>query len=97
MEPSQTFKLVEGTFSPPEAADVLFSLIANKIKFHQVQLLGIKEEIDDQELFSEQRIQSLRDSKNMVKDVILNARDKGFQLQIDGDIRIKLVPMTQTV
>lgn len=84
-------KLVKGTFLPVEAAEVLLSLLAYKIKFHTVQLLGNKEEQNENEITpSRQRIIELEKAKTMVKDLILKARDEGYELEIDGEIKINL-------
>jgi len=84
-------QLVKGTFLPVEAADVLLSLLTYKIKFHTVQLLGNKEEQNENETTpSRQRIVELEKSKTMVKDLILKARDEGYELEIDGEIKINL-------
>ncbi|MGB3151018.1 MAG: hypothetical protein WBB27_10170 [Maribacter sp.] len=91
MKPNQTIKLVEGIFSPAEAADVLFSLISDKIKFHHLQMLSLQTGVSTNANWSEKRIASLKDSKCKSKDLILKARNEGFRLQIEGDIKIKLI------
>ncbi|GAA4274267.1 hypothetical protein U6A24_14930 [Aquimarina gracilis] len=83
-------KLIEGTFSAIEAADVLFSLIANKIKFHNLQMLQIQQGADKTNLHSAKRISELKHEKNIVKDMILKARDEGYELEIYGAIEVKL-------
>ncbi|WP_396636600.1 hypothetical protein [Maribacter sp. R77961] len=95
MKPDQTINLVKGTFSPAEAADVLFSLISDKIKFHHLQILSLQNGVDNDMQWSEQRITSLKNSKNSAKDLILKARNEGYKLQIDGDITIKLIAINE--
>jgi hypothetical protein len=89
-ETTQSIQLVEGTFSPIEAADVLFSLITDKIKFHNLQLLNVNELSNDTITHSEQRIRALKEAKNLVKDLILKARNQGYELEIDSTIEIRL-------
>jgi len=86
-----SIQLVAGTFAPIDAADVLFSLITDKIKFHNLQLLNFQEVSSDNMLHSEQRILALKESKNSVKDLILKARNEGYELKIDSKIEIELV------
>jgi hypothetical protein len=95
LKPDQTINLVKGTFAPAEAADVLFSLISDKIKFHHLQILSLQNGVDTNTEWSEQRIASLKKSKNSVKDLILRARNEGYKLQIDGDISIKLIAINE--
>jgi hypothetical protein len=88
---NQTFKLVEGEFSPVEAADVLFSLIGDKIKFHNLQMLSNQERFGGDNSHSEKRIDQLKAAKEQVKEMILEARDKGYTLNINSNVEVTLV------
>ncbi|MGB5498731.1 MAG: hypothetical protein WBM77_07355 [Maribacter sp.] len=90
-EKTQSIQLVAGTFSPVEAAHVLFSFITDKIKFHNLQLLNIAELSNDDVIHSEQRIKALKEAKSLAKDLILKARNQGYELKIDSTIEIKLI------
>lgn len=90
-ETTQSIQLVEGTFSPIEAAEVLFSLITDKIKFHNLQLLNVKELSNEDMVHSEQRIKALKEAKNKAKDLILKARNEGYEMKIQSTIEIQLV------
>lgn len=86
-----TIKLVEGTYTPAEAADILFSLIGDKIKFHNLQVLSLQERFGIESTHSEQRIKELKEAKIQAKDLILQARDAGYTIQIEGDIKIRFL------
>lgn len=90
------FTLVKGTFLPADAADVLFSLISDKIKFHQLQIRSLQKQSDADISWSEKRIASLKKAKDLSKDLILFARSEGYELKIDGDIRISLIKIEET-
>jgi hypothetical protein len=90
-EKQTTIKLVEGTYTPAEAADILFSLIGDKIKFHNLQILSLQERFGLDTSHSEARILELKAAKNETKDLILEARDQGYQIEINGAIQIKFV------
>ncbi|QBA65125.1 hypothetical protein [Muriicola soli] len=90
-----TLKLVEGTYTPSEAADILFSLIGDKIKFHNLQMLSLQERFGIESVHSEQRIKELKAAKMEAKDLILQARDAGYTLQIEGDIKISFLSEDQ--
>lgn len=81
-------QLIEGTFSPIEAADVLLSLINYKIKFHTVQLLNVTDKDELSHEKSEKRIAELKAAKNRVTQLILEARDTGQPIRIQGNIQI---------
>ena len=87
----QKIKLVKGIFSPFEAADVLLQLISDKIKFHNLQLLNMNKVYDDGINPSEQRIRALKEAKNLTKDLILKARDDGYEIKINSTIEIELI------
>jgi hypothetical protein len=90
-----TLKLVEGTYTPAEAADILFSLIGDKIKFHNLQILSLQERFGIESTHSEQRIKELKAAKMQAKDLILQARDSGYTMQIEGDIKISFLSKEQ--
>ncbi len=88
-------KLIHGVFSPAEAADVLLSLINDKIKFHTVQSLNLKIGHNENAKESEQRILQLKKAKEIVKFMVVDARNKNYEVSIDGDITIKLTKRKQ--
>jgi len=94
---THSIQLVEGTFLPIEAADVLFSLLTDKIKFHNLQLLNFHEVSSEDMLRSEQRILALKESKNSVKSLILKARNEGYELKIDSKIEIELIKIESEI
>jgi hypothetical protein len=83
-------KLIDGAFSPAEAAEVLLSLINDKIKFHTVQALNLKTGYNENSSESEQRILQLKQAKEIVKSLVVDARNKDYEVLIDSDIKIKL-------
>ncbi len=86
-----TIKLVEGIYTPAEAADILFSLIGDKIKFHNLQILSLQERFGIESTHSEQRIKELKGAKMQAKDLIIQARDAGYTIKIKGDINISFI------
>ncbi len=88
-----TIKLVQGVFSPVEAADVLLSLINDKIKFHTVQALNLQKGYQEDISHSEERIKELKEAKNMVKDLVIKAHREGMKVEISSPIKIKLTKL----
>lgn len=91
-----TIQLVEGTYCPADSADVLLSLIADKIKFHSLQKLLLKDENDLRFIHAERRIEELKESKRSVTKSILKARNEGYFMKIDGMITIELVKQVKS-
>lgn len=87
----ESFLLIEGVFLPAEAADVLLSLLNDKIKYHSVQLLNLQDAESDERLNSKKRIAQLKAAKQQVTDIILDSRNDGSRLKIHSTIEITKV------
>ncbi|WP_411029020.1 hypothetical protein [Spongiimicrobium sp. 3-5] len=87
---AKSIKLVKGAFEPADAADVILSLINDKIKFHTIQSLNLKKGSTEDQERSEQRITELTKAKKMVTELVVIARDQGFEIEIDSNIEITL-------
>lgn len=88
----QSFKLIEGVFEPSEAVDVLFSVLGDKIRYHNIQILSIQERFNGDTSRSEKRLQELKKSKKDITKLILHARDQNCEVEILGNIQITLKP-----
>ena len=86
----ESFKLIDGTYDPSEAADVLFSVLGDKIRFHNIQILSIQERFNGDTSHSEKRLHELKESKKQIADIILKARDNNYDIEIKGVIDISL-------
>ncbi|MFS4445155.1 hypothetical protein [Maribacter sp. 2307UL18-2] len=84
-------KLVEGEFGPGDSADVLLSLIADKIKFHNLQKLLINDADDLRLMRAEHRIGELKEARKSVIESIIKARDDGYSLKIEATVNIEYV------
>lgn len=92
VETLQKVQLVEGTFTPSEASDVISALIDEKINFHKLQRLSLCEGHQDANTtYPDGRIGELMREKDIAKDIIREARTMGYQLQIDGTLEITFV------
>ncbi|MFD0796940.1 hypothetical protein ACFQZJ_05680 [Maribacter chungangensis] len=89
---NENITFIEGRFSPAEAADVLLSLLNDKIKFHTVKSLNLREADNDSDNGSAVRITRLRQAKKRVEELVVLAHKKGMELKIDSNIEINLVP-----
>lgn len=85
------FVLIHGQFIPTEAMDVLVTLLNNKLHYHELKNFLSEERFGRKNKFSEERIESLLQSKKEIIDMIEFATQHGYRLQVDSDIKIKLV------
>ncbi|MEM9078395.1 MAG: hypothetical protein AAGC43_15230 [Bacteroidota bacterium] len=87
----QKINLVDGTFSPSEASDVIIALLEQKINFHKLQRLSWCEgDKDANTKYPDGRIQELENEKTIAKDFINSVRWEGKRLRIDGVLNITL-------
>ena len=88
----QEIKLIDGCFTPSEAADIINSVLEVKINFHKLQRLSRTEgNANDICEYDNGRIIELIDAKHDAKDYFKDARLKGKKLQIESIITVKVV------
>lgn len=84
-------QLVKGGFTPSEAADLLLSLIDEKINFHKLQRLRWCEGYFNADTsYADTRIAELKNEKKRVKEYIKQARETGSCISINGTLELKL-------
>jgi hypothetical protein len=88
---TENIAFIRGRYSPAEAADVLLSLINEKIKFHTVKTLNLRHDEPKSNHISEGRIKGLKEAKKIVEQLVLNAHKNGFEIEINSSIEIKLL------
>lgn len=86
----RSIKFIDGVFKRAEAAEVLLSLINDKIKFHTVPSLNLKSVYDENTIVSEHRILQLKNTKEIVKSIVVKAHKKDYKITIAGNVIIKL-------
>ena len=89
-------KLIDGEYSVSEAADVLFSVISDKIRFHNIQMLSIRERFDGDTSHSEERLAELNEAKERITEILHVAREQEADLEIFSSIQIQLKPKVKS-
>lgn len=85
----QEIKLVEGEFTPTEAADVMSALIREKINFHKLQRLQkLVGDCDSETGELNDRITQLLEEKKKAKAFFTEARKTGRNVVINGTLEI---------
>ena len=90
MENKIKIKLVDGSFLPSEAGKVLFSLINNKINYHNLELFSAQERSDGDVEHSKSRIEYLKNASEQLSNFIKEAAQNQHYFEINGDIEIIL-------
>ncbi|NNM19465.1 MAG: hypothetical protein HKP24_12950 [Croceitalea sp.] len=87
----QKINLVDGTFSPSEASDIILALLDEKINFHKLQRLSWSEgRADADTRFPDGRIKELENEKVIAKEFISTVRGQVKKLKIKGVLEISL-------
>ena len=85
----EVIQLIKGKFNAVEAADILLSLINEKIKYHTVKSLKLDQYELDQS-YSKERLKQLREDKKSITDLVIFANRKGLSIDIEGKVVIRL-------
>ncbi len=93
---TENIKFIKGRYNPAEAADVLLSLINEKIKFHTVKSLNLRQEEPNAYGNSDDRIIELKQAKKIVENLVVTAHKSGLDLEIDCKVEINLVHNAST-
>ncbi|TGV03154.1 hypothetical protein [Flavivirga rizhaonensis] len=87
----QKIKLIDGNFTPSEAADIINNILDVKINFHKIQRLSRTEgNVNDACEYDSSRIVELIDSKHDTKSFLTDARLNGKKLEIESTVTIKV-------
>ena len=85
-----SIKLIDSEFKADEAAELLLSLLAHKIKFHELKNMGHKESTGRDNAFSLQRIEELRASRVSLVHFIQNLVEHQDSIHIEAHINLNL-------
>ena len=88
----KTVNLIEGQFSPSQAADILNAMLDKKINYHKLQRMSITEgNNSDRCIHDSGRIDELLLEKAKLKQILQEARTQGKTLKINSLINIEVV------
>lgn len=88
MKTNLTFDLINGTFQPAEAKNVLFTLIKDKINFHKLEMFSAYERYGIELPHSKKRVSELKDALLKIEETIKESEKLNSNVQIVGAIEI---------
>lgn len=91
MENKKSLHLIEGTFKPNEAIEVLLNLYNQKIKFHELKNFSTQECTGNQDSFSIKRIPELEADIETIKAIIANATLEDKKVVIHSTLTIETI------
>ena len=83
-------KLIENTYSPIEAKELLLALINDKIKFLKHRIFSIKERLGSDTSHLEKRITELQEEKKQLLLTFSKLEDKNMKVEIDCHAYLKI-------
>jgi hypothetical protein len=91
MEEKKEFKIIDGSFTPEQARDILLTIINGKINHHVME--GFSSRIKDGKdmTHSEIRIREMQKIKESLLDIIDNAKQQKMNLQLLGILEVKAI------
>lgn len=88
MKTNLTFDLINGTFQPAEAKNVLFTLIKDKINFHELEMFSAYERYGIELPHSKKRVADLKNALLQIEETIKEFEKSNSNIQIKGKIEI---------
>ncbi len=82
---------IDGVFDQTEAAEILLSVINDKIRFHNVSILGSKERSDGDYSHSEHRLEQLNKAKDEIMRMFRTECDQNSRIRIKSNISIEIL------
>jgi hypothetical protein len=81
--------LIEGTFTPEEARDILMNAFTAKINFHNVKNMTSFETVGKEDEMAVKRISQLKTELIKVRELLSEAQEKEMNLVIQSTISVK--------
>lgn len=88
---TQNFQLIDGTYAPSDARDLLVALVKSNINCCKIQSLSLQEKGESDNTQPLEQIESLKCMEASIRRLIQAASIQGLQLQISGNIEITAV------
>ncbi|MCY2688453.1 hypothetical protein [Salinimicrobium sp. TH3] len=82
----KNLKLIDGTFSPAEARDILLNMIGSKIHFHNKRDFSSKIRIGSSDRSSRVRLDELRETREHIISFLEKAEREGSTVSIKSSI-----------
>ncbi|WP_291120027.1 hypothetical protein [Flavobacterium sp. UBA6135] len=96
MTTNLTFDLIDGSFKSAEAKRILFTLIKDKINFHELEMFSAYEKYGIELPHSKKRIVALKEALVSIDRLITESAKDDLDIQISGAIQIISVAKKET-
>lgn len=90
MKETETVNLINGTFSPEEAQELLLELLRSKINFHNIRNWSSKERLGEPDTTSEQKLIYLEEARRNLQMLLAEAIIQQNSVTIIATIELKI-------
>jgi len=90
-EKTQDYKIIDGTFMPADASRFLMRLINDKIDYHNLEILSIRERFNGDVSHSIRRIDELKETQESIRQVLNIALDNEMEVRVHCSVQLELV------
>ncbi len=95
MKTPQKLKLIDGTFSPKDAKEILMNVFTSKMQFHQHKNFSSQERYGKQDENAVKRIPELLKCKEMITALIEQGEKKKEAIVISAEVTISFSKSTE--
>lgn len=90
MKNTKVLKLIEGSFSPDEAREILMNVFSSKIQFNKMKNFSSEERFGKEDITAVKRIPELKKSMDIISKLIEEAKQNNETIQIISEVKITL-------
>lgn len=90
MKKEQSFKLIEGCFSPKESREIIISVFNSKIQFHKIKNFSSQERFGKEDETAVNRIPELKKCMEELLVLLDEAEKHGQNLELNSMITIQI-------
>ncbi|QYJ68900.1 hypothetical protein [Flavobacterium litorale] len=91
MNDTEILKLIDGTFNPTDASQVILGLINHKINFHGLDAFSNEIRNRDDDGHAAERVTELTLEKARMQRIAQKANESGKRIKISCDIHVSVV------
>lgn len=97
MDKKQVLTLIKGEFTPNEITEILLSLINEKIRFHDLQILGIKEGRAGNIEPHSKRIAELMNTKRTIQQFVTEAKENNDTIVVNSTVELAIKEVEESI
>jgi hypothetical protein len=88
MKNQSKLSLIDGSFTPQEALDILMNLYSSKINFHELKCFSSIERFGHEDEHSAKRIPELKASRNKISIMLKELENSDEEINIQSEVII---------